>query len=454
MDILNTLFYFFIALGILVTVHELGHFLSAKLFGMRIEKFYIGFDFFKARLWRKTIGETEYGIGLIPLGGYVKIAGMVDESLDTTFEGTEPKPWEYRAKPVWQRLIVLAGGVAMNMLLAVVIFIGLALYSGEQRTSIENPAFVSSGSPFDTIGIKTGDRFVALNGRQFAKWEEVIDPLTYTESSMSYRFTILRDGKQMTIHAPENLFSMITRYNGFGIRPMNPPLIDSVVSGMPAAKAGIQPGGLITAINGKPISDWLQVTQMVSANTGKPITISILYPAEPSAIPDPERIKRTGTITKLTMIPDGSGKIGVSLKRSSKIERKKLPTGAAILTGINQTGKMTKLTLVGFWQVVSGKESARKSLGGPIKIAELAGESAKAGMSEYFSLIGLLSISLAFLNILPIPALDGGQLVLTAVEGIIGKELPISLKLKIQQIGMLLLAILFFYVMINDLLNL
>ena len=134
MDALNSIFFFIIAIFILVTAHELGHFLTAKLFGMRVDKFYIGFDFWEKRLWKKQIGETEYGIGLFPLGGYVKIAGMVDESLDTQFQGTEAQPWEFRAKPVWQRLIVLAGGVVMNFILATVIFIGITLVLGEART--------------------------------------------------------------------------------------------------------------------------------------------------------------------------------------------------------------------------------------------------------------------------------------------------------------------------------
>ena len=163
MDFISTAFYFIVAIFILVTVHELGHFLTAKLFGMRVDKFYIGFDFFDMRLWRRKVGETEYGVGLFPLGGYVKIAGMVDESLDTDFSGSKAEPWEFRAKPAWQRLIVLAGGVVMNMVLAALIFIGVTFTLGETRTSVENPAFVETGSVFDLMGMQTGDRFLEAN---------------------------------------------------------------------------------------------------------------------------------------------------------------------------------------------------------------------------------------------------------------------------------------------------
>jgi len=145
MDFLSTTFFFIVAIFILVTVHELGHFLTAKLFKMRVDKFYIGFDFYNMRLWSKKIGETEYGIGVFPLGGYVKIAGMVDESLDTKFEASEPQPWEFRAKPVWQRLIVLAGGVTMNLLLAAAIFIGVTYTFGESRTSTKTAGFCGVG---------------------------------------------------------------------------------------------------------------------------------------------------------------------------------------------------------------------------------------------------------------------------------------------------------------------
>ncbi len=209
MDFLSTIFFFIVAIFILVTVHELGHFLTAKLFGMRVDKFYIGFDFYNMRLWKKKIGDTEYGLGVFPLGGYVKIAGMVDESLDTDFEASAPQPWEFRAKPVWQRLIVLAGGVTMNLLLAAAIFIGVTYTLGESRTSTATPAFVETGSIFDQMGLKTGDRFVEANGTPVATWEDALEPERFTADALTY--TILRDGTTFTISAPRTFSANSTK---------------------------------------------------------------------------------------------------------------------------------------------------------------------------------------------------------------------------------------------------
>ena len=237
MDALSSTFFFIIAIFILVTAHELGHFLFAKLFGMRVDKFYIGFDFFDLRLWKKKIGETEYGVGVFPLGGYVKIAGMVDESLDTGFQSGEPEPWEFRAKPVWQRLLVLAGGVLLNFVLSAAIFIGITIVTGESRTSVSNPAFVEQGSVFSSMGVKTGDRFVSANGKALVSWEEAIDPELLTSRNLSY--VIRRDGKTFTVSAPADIMSKISASKGMGIRPIVPPVIDEVLQNMPARAAGI-----------------------------------------------------------------------------------------------------------------------------------------------------------------------------------------------------------------------
>lgn len=452
MDILSTAFFFILAIFILVTAHELGHFLTAKLFGMRVDKFYIGFDFFDMRLWKKKIGETEYGIGVFPLGGYVKIAGMVDESLDTNFQNTKPEPWEFRAKPAWQRLIVLAGGVAMNMILATLIFIGLTLVLGESRTSINNPAFVEKGSVFEAMGMKTGDRFVLVNGRSLPSWEEVLDPELLTARTLAY--TIDRDGKNITINAPSNIMSRINDQQGLGIRPTIPPVIDETLAQQPASLAGIKSGGLITAINGFPVTDWTEVVGIISANASKPISITWYYMEsvqgrEISA----EKLRTEGRAFVTTVVPSKAGKIGISLKQTIASERRKLGVGGSILSGINQSWKMSVMTVQGFAKIFSGEEDFRKSVGGPIKIAKIASRSAEQGPVSFLYFLSMLSISLAIINILPVPALDGGQFVLNAVEGIIGRELPFEVKMRIQQIGMALLLALFAFILINDIFN-
>lgn len=359
MDFLSTTFFFIVAIFILVTVHELGHFLTAKLFKMRVDKFYIGFDFYNMRLWSKKIGETEYGIGVFPLGGYVKIAGMVDESLDTKFEASEPQPWEFRAKPVWQRLIVLAGGVTMNLLLAAAIFIGVTYTFGESRTSTKTAAFVESGSIFEGMGLKTGDRFLEANGTPVTTWEDALDPERFTSGALSY--TILRNGKNFTISAPANILTKLNEAEGFGIRPIVPPVIDQVLGGNPAEKGGMKPGSLITAINGNAVSDWTEVVGVISSHAGKALNFTW--------------VDSSNTITA-TITPGKDGKIGIMLRQPEVSERIKLSFPAAVASGFGQTWKMSALTVQGFGKIFSGQEDFRKSVGGPIKIAKIANRSA------------------------------------------------------------------------------
>ena len=452
MDFLSSIFFFIVAIFILVTTHELGHFLTAKLFGMRVEKFYIGFDFWERRLWKKNIGDTEYGIGLFPLGGYVKIAGMVDESLDTNFQNSEPQPWEFRAKPVWQRLIVLAGGVSMNLILAAAIFICVTFVLGEPRTSVNTPAFIEKGSLFESMGMKTGDRLQFTNGKAVTSWEEALDPELFIAQSLNY--TILRDGKSISLKAPANMFSKINDTQNLGIRPIVPPIIDEALENMPARKAGLQSGGLITAINGKAVSDWTEVVGIISSHAARPITITWQYlqPLKGRTI-TPELLRTEGKAFVASVIPNASGKIGISLKTSLGTQRKKVGLAASIVSGFNQTWKMSSMTVQGFAKIFTGKEDFRKSVGGPIKIAKIASQSAEQGPVSFLYFLAMLSISLAIINILPVPALDGGQFVLNAFEGIIRREIPFAIKMRIQQIGMALLLALFAYILINDIFN-
>ncbi|MEI7824421.1 MAG: RIP metalloprotease RseP [Chlorobiaceae bacterium] len=452
MDVLSSIFFFIVAIFILVTAHELGHFLTAKLFGMRVDKFYIGFDFLEKRLWRKTIGDTEYGIGVFPLGGYVKIAGMVDESLDTNIQTTEPQPWEFRAKPVWQRLIVLAGGVTMNLMLAAAIFIGITLVLGEARTSIKNPAFVEKGSVFERMGMKTGDRLQLANGKVLQSWEEALDPELMIAPSLNY--TILRDGKSITVTAPTNILSKINETESLGIWPIAAPLIDATLENMPAQKAGLKSGSLITMINDRPVSDQKEVVGIISSHAARPITITWQYlEPVPGRKITQELLRSAGRTFVVTVVPNASGKIGISLKQNIAKERRKLTIAGSIVSGFNQTWKMSAMTVQGFAKIFTGKEDFRKSVGGPIKIAKIASQSAEQGPVSFLYFLAMLSVSLAIINILPVPALDGGQFVLNAFEGLIRREIPFEIKMRIQQTGMALLLALFAYILLNDIFN-
>ena len=452
MDLFNTIFYFVIAIFILVTAHEFGHFITARIFGMRVERFFIGFDFFGIKLWEKKIGETEYGIGAFPVGGYVKIAGMVDESLDTGFSNTPPQPWEFRAKPAWQRLIVLAGGVFMNMVLAAAVFITITAIFGETRTPVTTPAFVEQGSIFASMGVTTGDRIVAVNGHRVTYWEEVVDPEQLTAKDLQY--TIEHNGQIETVKAPANIVTRINEEQAIGIRPLMPPIVDQVLPGEPAAKAGIRSGALITAIDGRPVFDWSEVVSIISKKPGRKLAITWMHLPSPVTGPiTAELIRKEGQSVTTEVVTNRSGKIGVSLKQTLTSSRRKLSLGESMTSGLKQTWKTTTMTIQGFTKLFSGQEDIRKSVGGPIKIARMANESAEQGPVSFFYFVAVLSISLAVINILPIPALDGGQFVINAIEGVIGREIPFEVKMRIQQVGMALLLTLFAFFMINDIIN-
>ena len=340
----------------------------------------------------------------------------------------------------------------MNMLLAAAIFIGMAAVFGESKTSTVNPAYVEEGSVYEAMGMRTGDRFIAVNGKPVEYWEEVLSPENFAGGRLSY--TVMRDGERRTLQAPQDILTQINESRALGVHPLMPPVIDQVLSGQPANRANIKPGALITAIDGTPVRDWSEVVALISANPEKEITVVWKYfePAANDSI-DISKIMAFGSETLSRVVPGSTGKIGISLKQTLVTEHQRLGLLAATSYGLEQTWNLTVTTVKGFGKILSGKEDFRKSVGGPIKIAKIAGQSAQQGFGSFLYFLALLSISLAFINILPIPALDGGQFVMNAVEGIMGREIPFGVKLKIQQIGMALLLTLFLFFIINDIIN-
>jgi regulator of sigma E protease len=452
MDLLSTIFYFIVAIFILVTAHEFGHFITARIFGMRVDRFFIGFDFFGIKLWQKKIGDTEYGIGAFPVGGYVKIAGMVDESLDTAYVNTTPQPWEFRAKPVWQRLVVLAGGVGMNMVLAAAVFIGITAVLGESRTPVATPAFIEPGSVFSSMGVTTGDRLVSVNGHKITYWEEAIDPEQLSVKGL--RYTVEHNGQLLTVKAPADILSRINDSQSLGIRPVMPPVVDQVLKGDPAEAAGIKSGALITTIDGKAVSDWTEVVGIVSKSAGRKLAVTWMYlPTPVTGEITTDLIRSRGQSVTTEVVPNKSGKIGISLKQTIPTERRQLGPVESVRSGLGQTWKTTALTVQGFGKIFSGQEDFRKSVGGPIKIAKMANQSAEQGPVSFLYFVAVLSISLAVINILPVPALDGGQFMLNAAEGIMRREIPFEVKMRIQQVGMAILLALFAFTILNDLIK-
>jgi regulator of sigma E protease len=436
MTILSTIFYFIITIGILVLVHELGHFLAAKFFKMRVDTFSLGFP---PRAFGKKIGETDYCISWIPIGGYVKIAGMIDESFDTEFLNKEPQPWEYRSKPIWQRMIVISAGVVMNLLLAILIFWGIIFHQGKTIHPITEIGYMAPNSPAVKSGLHVGDKILSINGHPVKQWDEIESTL-YTESvANDLTLQVQRSGAVNTILIRRSELPDFTEER-FGILPSGLMSVVTVVNhGKPAEKIGLQPGDTILAVNGIAVS-YGSLQESIHSNAGKEILLSWAH--------GNQHIQ-----THVT--PTTEGRIGIELELAytGPVIHEQYSLLEALPIGIGELKTTSALFLSNLFQIATGKASLSKSMGGPIKIAQLAKRSADNGIVEFIGFIALLSISLALLNILPFPALDGGHLFFLIYEAIFRREIPTKVKIALQQAGFILLLVFMAFVIYNDVVN-
>ena len=434
MAFLTTLFYFVFTIGVLVLIHELGHFLTAKLFGMRVDRFSIGFP---PRAFGKKVGDTDYCISWIPIGGYVKIAGMVDESFDTEFIGKQPQQWEFRSKPIWQRIVVISGGVLMNILLGIVIFWGIIFYQGKTVKPVKVIGHVTVESPAAKAGLRSGDKFLHINGKSAANWEE-IENLIYTEVlSNDLAIEVERDG-QILSFAVDHSSSMQILEDRFGIFPEGlAPVVTSVESGKPAEQIGLQPRDVLLRVDGKAVT-FNSLPEAVKQFAGKEISIEW---------------KRGGELQQALITPTAEGRIGVGLGAmyTGPLENIRFSFLGALPEGIKDAWEMSWLNLKSIWQIVTGSVSLSKSVAGPIMIAQMATRSAEVGIVSFLGFMALLSMNLAILNLIPFPALDGGHLVFLAYEGIFRREFPNKVKIAVQQVGFVLLLVFMAFVLYNDL---
>ncbi|HKJ47251.1 MAG TPA: RIP metalloprotease RseP [Balneolales bacterium] len=438
-NILTTAGIFILSLFILVLVHELGHFLAAKFFKMRVDRFSIGFP---PRLFGKKIGETDYCVSATPLGGYVKIAGMIDESMDTDFINEEPKPWEFRSKPVWQRIIVITAGVIFNVILAAVIYTGVTYHYGETKIPLKNVGsmYIQQNSPAAQMGFKSGDRIVAVNGQHVKYFDQLVNPVRLTKEHLSY--TVIRDGKQVTLNAPADFLDKINK-GGF-ISPLDavPSEIRKVIPGSPADKAGLKSGDKIVAINGKPVNYWIQLVQDLKASKGT-LQLSVLRNGEEktlSVTPDP----KTNTI----------GIYRVNIENYFNVEFVQPNLFKSIEDGVTRTGDTMVGIVQGFIKLFSGSISIRQNLGGPVAIANITKQATEgAGARGFWEITALLSVTLAIMNILPIPVLDGGHLMFLIYEGVTRREPSAKVRMVLQQIGFIFIIGLLIFVTFNDILR-
>lgn len=451
---MDYIIYFAITVGILVFIHEFGHFAAAKLSGMRAEIFAIGFG--KRLLgWNKktgfTFGElpkdfngegnTDYRLCLLPLGGYVKITGMVDESLDTNNLASDPQPYEFRAKPLWAKVFVITAGVLMNLLLAWIIFWGGNYFQGKPSTKTTTIGFVEQNSKADSIGLKKGDKIISVNGNKVKNWEELRTEIFINTLGEDVNLLVERDNSLIELNILREDIPEDESQGLFLIPEGIRPAISEVMKDSPAEKAGFKSNDIFLTVNEKPVFVPKDVTEIISVNKEQNVDIKIL------------RQKDTMLIS---VTPNAEGKIGVALSATFTGEVEYVTYGffESFYYGWLDILRMTNLTFNMLGKVFSGNVEFKKAFGGPIKIAQFAAKSADSGFSSFLYFLALLSLSLAILNIMPFPVLDGGHLLMILIEGIIRREIPLKVKLGIQKVGMALLLLLMVFILYNDILSL
>jgi regulator of sigma E protease len=427
-------------LSVLIFIHELGHFLAAKLFGVRVERFSIGFP---PRLFGKKIGHTDYCISAIPFGGYVKLSGMLDESLDAESMKGEPQPHEFRSKSTFQKLTIISAGVIMNFVLAVGILSGIFWFKGERIYPNTTVGPIPEGSIAIDMGLQNGDKILDVNHQKIISWNEVFSTFAKNVGN-DISITVSRAGDVVELDVPKSVLSM-ENLERLELYQHYSSVVGEVFPGTPAEGSGLQSGDKIIAINDKQISDWYDMTDVVRNNPDVELLVIIEREGETKQLSiTPEKQMEKDPKGNIAAV----GKIGIA--PYVEFEWKEVPFGSAIYKGFNQVGAFLYMNVKGLAMVISGDVSARDALGGPIKIGEMAGEIAKTGFLNLLEFTALLSAILAVINILPIPALDGGHLLIIIIEGVRRKPISIKTKMIIQQVGMAILLLLMLFIFYND----
>ncbi len=466
-----------IVLGVLIFVHELGHFMTAKLVGIGVERFSIGFG---PRILGFRRGETEYVVSLLPLGGYVKMFGMeemepleggsaersaepgisadggapADHGVGATNGAGQPRgrgPRDFDSKSIPARALVLSAGVLMNIIFAVLVFMASALVWGvpiEPEARIPAAAAATLPAGTEALGqVPAGTRITAVGNTAIEDWGDLRSALiTATPGPLAFHF---EEGAPVTVEVPANdtlRFGLLQ-----ALEPGQPPVVGKLLAGEPAAQAGIRSGDLIESVAGEPVGSWPQLVAAIEARPGESVTLVIERDGKPLTL---QVVPRAETVTATDGGERVVGRIGIGIDESSRsLPRERPGVAGAVTHGFERTWGAAKMITKVLGDLVTGKVSAR-SLGGPILVGQLSGQVARVGIEAFLGFMALFSVNLAVLNLLPIPVLDGGHLALLGVEAVRGRALSIEMRGRLMQIGLVIVLAIMVWAVGNDILRL
>ena len=437
-NVLTSLIAVTVVLGIMILAHEWGHFIAAKLFGVRVNVFSIGFG---PRLFGWRRGDTDYRLSLLPFGGYVKMAG------DNPVEERSGAPYEFLSKPRWQRVLIAVAGPTMNVLLAIVLMAALFMIGAPEPAFVNQPVQVAGvlpDSPAGEAGLRAGDVITEINGVKNPKWDDALFELAVSPPGGKINLVLNRGGQSLRVAVPNGLahggrdeFALL----GY---PQQPVLIGVVSSGGPADKGGLKPDDQIVSANGQLLLSPVQFAGMIRESGGKPVTMAV---------------RRGGAESTITITPafgdpgDGVKRwhIGISFGQANVYEAHSLPDSArrAVWFNVRLTHQIFQI-LGGLFE---GKVSL-KQLEGPVGIARESGQAARRGPMDFVNLMAVISLNLGILNLLPIPILDGGHVLMLAIEAVLRRDLSVAVKERFVQVGLVFLLGVFAFVMYYDVLKL
>lgn len=445
------------ALGIIVSLHEFGHFAAARMCGMRADVFALGMGM---RLfgWNKITGftfgkladdwdgggHTDYRLCLLPIGGYVKIVGMIDESMDSEQLKTAPQPYEFRSKNALQKAFVISAGVIMNFLLAISVFFAVAVFNGKEIHPITSIGFVEKNSVADKTGFQPGDKIISIGDTPITSWEDVLEGLTIKDVGANRPVTVQRGGRTETLTTNGRMFlDAMTQKKGLGMFSEGAKILVTMVEEkMPAGKAGIKLGDTLLTANAVPVIGTEQFVNVITANQGKPLELVWKHGSEEkraSIIPTYDDAAKRWRIG-----------IGHTMIFTTTPIHKSYTFGESLAIGWDETVNQVGMFFGIIGKIFSGVVSFKETIGGPLQIMQIAGQVAQRGFWDFIELVAKLSVSIAVLNILPIPALDGGHLVFIIIEAVLRREVSVKAKMAFQQVGMFLLLALMAFVLYND----